>query len=242
MNIEDKVALVTGASKGIGRQTALALAKAGADVAISARSSELLHTLTNEITETGRNVFAFTGDMSSETNIQQFIKQSVDQLGKIDILINNAGIGHFYPIAQMPTEKWDEMLNLNVRGVFIATREALPYLRKPGEAVIVNVVSLAGKNAFVGGGGYAASKHAVLGFTRSLMLEERKNGIRVLAICPGSVDTYFFQAQQGPGETRMKPNLEKVLKPEDIADTILHMIRMPQRALISEVDIRPTNP
>jgi 3-oxoacyl-[acyl-carrier protein] reductase len=134
------------------------------------------------------------------------------------------------------------MFNLNVRGFFIATREALPYLRKQGEGVIVNVVSLAGKNAFVGGGGYAASKHAVLGFTRCLMLEERKNGIRGLAICPGSVDTYFFQVQQGPGETRMTPNLEKVLKSGDIADTILHMIRMPQRALISEVDIRPSNP
>jgi 3-oxoacyl-[acyl-carrier protein] reductase len=134
------------------------------------------------------------------------------------------------------------MFNLNVRGLFIATREALPYLRKPGEAVIVNVVSLAGKNAFASGGGYAATKHAVLGFSRCLMLEERKNGIRVLAICPGSVDTHFFQDQQGPEENKMKPNLEKVLKPGDIADTILHMIRMPQRAMISEVDIRPSNP
>jgi 3-oxoacyl-[acyl-carrier protein] reductase len=103
-------------------------------------------------------------------------------------------------------------------------------------------VSLAGKNSFANGGGYAATKHAVLAFSRCLMLEERKNGIRVLAICPGSVDTHFFQDQQGPEENKMKPNLEKILKPEDIADTILHMILMPQRAMISEVDIRPSNP
>ena len=242
MNIKDKIAVVTGASKGIGRQTALALAKAGADVAISARSSELLETLKEEIKKTGRSALSFIGDMSSETDIQRFIKQTAEHFGKIDILVNNAGIGHFFPAADMPTGLWDEMFNLNVRGLFLTTREALPYLRKPGEAVIVNVVSLAGKNAFVGGSGYAASKHAVLGFSRCLMLEERKNGIRVLAICPGSVDTYFFQAQQAPEGFRMESNREKILKAEDIADSILHMISLPQRALISEIDIRPANP
>ncbi|MGD2088960.1 MAG: SDR family NAD(P)-dependent oxidoreductase [Candidatus Aminicenantes bacterium] len=242
MTIKDKVAVVTGASKGIGRQTALALAAAGADVAISARSSELLETLAHEIKNNGRKTFIFTGDMSKEAEIQRFIKQTLDHFGRIDILVNNAGVGHFYPVARMPTKIWDEMFNLNVRGLFITTREALPYLRKSGEAVIANVVSLAGKNAFVNGGGYAASKHAVLGFSRCLMLEERNNGIRVLAICPGSVDTYFFQGQEGSEESKMKANREKVLKPEDIADSILHMIRMPQRAMISEVDIRPSNP
>ncbi|UCH94377.1 MAG: SDR family oxidoreductase [Candidatus Aminicenantes bacterium] len=185
MNIEDKVAVVTGASKGIGRQMALALAKAGADVAISARSSDLLETLTRQIENTGRKALAFVGDMSKEADIQRLIKQTADHFNRIDILVNNAGIGHFYPVAQMPTKQWDEMFNLNVRGLFITTREALPYLREPGEAVIVNVVSLAGKNSFVGGGGYTAAKHAALAFSRCLMLEERKIGLSVLAICPG---------------------------------------------------------
>ena len=242
MTIKDKVAVVTGASKGIGRQTALALAAAGADTAVSARSGKLLESLANEIKNTGRKTLVFTGDMSKEAEIQNFIKQTIDHFGRIDILVNNAGVGHFYPVARMPTEIWDEMFNLNVRGLFITTREALPYLRESGEAVIANVVSLAGKNSFANGGGYAASKHAVLAFSRCLMLEERKNGIRVLAICPGSVDTHFFQDQQGPDENKMRPNLEKILKPEDIADTIIHMIHMPRRAMISEVDIRPSNP
>jgi NADP-dependent 3-hydroxy acid dehydrogenase YdfG len=239
MDIKDKVAVVTGASKGIGRQTALALAGAGADVAISARSKDLLEEVAAEIQKTGRKAFVFPGDMSKEEDIKGFIKQTAERFGKIDILVNNAGLGYFHPIAEMSTALWDQMFNLNVRGVFIATREALPHLRKPGEAVIVNIVSLAGKNAFAGGGGYTGTKHALLAFSRCLMLEERKNGIRVLALCPGSVDTYFFDSQTG---NPLKPSLEKSLRPEDIASTILHMIRMPQRAMISEVDIRPSNP
>ena len=131
------------------------------------------------------------------------------------------------------------MFNLNVRGLFLATRGCLPYLREAAESVIVNVASLAGKNAFVNGAGYAASKHAVLGFSRCLMLEERKNGVRVLAICPGSVDTPFFD----PSRVVSKPrNTDKILKAEDVASSIVHMIEMPQTAMISEIDIRPSNP
>jgi NADP-dependent 3-hydroxy acid dehydrogenase YdfG len=237
MELKNKTAIVTGASKGIGRQTALDLAKAGADVAISARSKDLLDSLAAEIRETGRKAFVFAGDTSAEEEIKAFIHQTAHTLGKIDILINNAGLGHFYPVAGMSTQHWDEMFNLNVRGLFIATREALPYLRQAGEAVIVNVVSLAGKNAFVNGGGYAATKHAVLAFSRCLMLEERKNGIRVIAICPGSVTTHFADHQPG----LLAPE-KKALKPEDISNTIIHAVQMPQHAMISEIDIRPSNP
>jgi 3-oxoacyl-[acyl-carrier protein] reductase len=237
MELKDKVAVVTGASKGIGRQTALDLAKAGADVAITARSKDLLDDLAEEIEETGREAFVFAGDMSVEEDIRAFIRQTVDTFGKIDILVNNAGIGYFHPATEMSTRDWDEMFNLNVRGLFIATREALPYLRKAGEAAIINVASLAGKNAFVNGGGYAATKHAVLGFSRCLMLEERKNGIRVLAICPGSVATDFADHQPG-----LLASEKKALKPSDISETILHTLRLPQHAMISEIDIRPSNP
>ncbi|MFC2156003.1 SDR family oxidoreductase, partial [Acidobacteriota bacterium] len=108
-----------------------------------------------------------------------------------------------------------------------------------GEAVIVNVISIAGKNAFAGSGGYGATKHALLGFTRSLMFEERRNGIRVLALCPGSVETEFFD---NPLTRHIAPVPGSALQPEDIADTVLHMIRLPQRATISEIDIRPSDP
>jgi len=235
MLITNKVAVVTGASKGIGRATALALARNGAHVAISARSELLLDQLAHEIRDIGTKAYAFVGDMSSEKDIKKFISTTIDKFQHIDILINNAGIGHFKKIAEMPTETWDEMFNLNVRGLFLATRESLPHLRNTVESVVVNVVSLAGKNAFVGGGGYAATKHAVLGFSRCLMLEERENGVRVLAICPGSVATHFS------GKTD-DPRRERITQPEDVAETIIHMIKIPQRAMISEIDIRPTNP
>lgn len=235
MEIKNKVSVITGASKGIGKATALALAKAGSHIAISARSGDLLQQVAKEITDLERKVFVFVGDMSVEEEIKAFIQGTVQQFGRIDILINNAGLGHFYKIAELSTEHWDKMFNLNVRGVFIATRESLPYLRQVDESIVVNVVSLAGKNAFVNGGGYAASKHAVLAFSRCLMLEERNNGIRVLAICPGSVATHFSGDLSDPRRKR-------ITQPEDIAENILHMIRLPQRTMVSEIDIRPTNP
>jgi 3-oxoacyl-[acyl-carrier protein] reductase len=114
----------------------------------------------------------------------------------------------------------------------------LPYLREAEESVVINVASLAGKNAFINGGGYAATKHAVIGFSRCLMLEERKNGIRVLAICPGSVATNFFDDHHGT----LDPKRDRILRSEDVAESIIHMIKLPQRAMVSEIDIRPSNP
>jgi short-subunit dehydrogenase len=238
MEIRNKVACITGASKGIGKETALALAHKGASIAISARSKELLERTAEEAQSYGVKVFSFVGDMSIEDDIKKFIYQTTNELGRLDILINNAGFGHFHPIADFPTKDWDEMFNLNIRGLFITTREALPYLRKAGESVIVNVASLAGKNAFINGGGYAATKHAVIGFSRCLMLEERKNGIRVLAICPGSVATSFFDDHHD----KFDPKRDRILKGEDVAESIVHMILLNQRAMVSEIDIRPTNP
>ena len=238
MEIRNKIACITGASKGIGKETALALAHKGASIAISARSKDLLERTAEEAQSYGVKVFSFVGDMSVEDEIKIFISETINNLGGLDILINNAGFGLFYPIADFPTKEWDEMFNLNVRGLFITTREALPHLRKAGESVIVNIASLAGKNAFVNGGGYAATKHAVLGFSRCLMLEERKNGVRVLAICPGSVATNFFDEHHD----KFDPKRDRILKGEDVAESIVHMILLNQRAMVSEIDIRPTNP
>jgi 3-oxoacyl-[acyl-carrier protein] reductase len=238
MEIRSKVACITGASKGIGKETALALAHEGAAIAISARSKDLLERTAEEAQSYGVNVFSFVGDMSVEDDIKRFISETVNELGGLDILVNNAGFGHFHPISEFPTKNWDEMFNLNVRGLFITTREALPHLRNAGESVVINVASLAGKNAFVNGGGYAATKHAVVGFSRCLMLEERKNGVRVLTICPGSVATNFFDEHHDTFD----PKRDRILKGEDVAESIIHMIRLNQRAMVSEIDIRPTNP
>lgn len=234
MSLKNKVAVVTGASKGIGKTIALTLAREGANVAISARSKDLLDEVAAQIENLGSRAYVFCGDMREENDVKALIHGAAQQFGRIDILVNNAGMGHFGRIADLTTAQWDEMFDLNMRGVFIATREALPYLRKAGESEVVNVASLAGKNAFVGGGGYAATKHALLGFSRCLMLEERKNGVRVLAICPGSVATEFSHHDE---EKRAR-----IVQAQDVADSILLMLKLPQNAMVSEIDIRPTNP
>ncbi len=237
MEIKGKTAIVTGASRGIGKAIALTLAREGARIGISARSADALARVGEELRAHGGAVHVFTGDMSDEEQIRAFVRSSAERFGSIDILVNNAGIGRFHNVAEFPTSDWDEMFRLNVRGLFIATRECLPYLRKAKESVVVNVASLASRNAFTGGGGYAATKHAVLGFSRCLMLEERDHGVRVLAICPGSVRTDFFDSDSVP-----KSRLDRMLAPDDVAESMVHMIRLPQRAMVSEIDIRPTNP
>ena len=128
-------------------------------------------------------------------------------------------------------------MSTNVRSLYLVTRAVLPGMRSRKQGTIVNVASLAGRNGFVGGTAYTASKHAVLGFSRSLMLEVRKDNVRVIAICPGSVDTSLLRDQP-----MLKSEPSRILQPEDVAATILHALTLPDRALVSELDIRPTNP
>ena len=237
MNLAGKKAIVTGAGRGIGRATAIALARAGVAVSVSARTQDDLFLLKQEIEGFGGTVFLYTGDMSLEQDIKNFVKATISEFSALDFLVNNAGIGRFGNVSEMSTVDWDLMFDLNVRGTFLMTRECLPHLRKSGSGAVVNVVSIAGKNTFAGGSGYAATKHAVLAFSRCLMLEERKNSIRVMAICPGSVNTDFnFPSDVDTGKRK------RILTSENIADSILFTLQIPQNALISELDIRPSNP
>jgi 3-oxoacyl-[acyl-carrier protein] reductase len=158
-------------------------------------------------------------------------------LGDIGVLVNNAGVLIARPIEELTLEDWDATMATNLRGLFLMTRAVLPPMRAKGQGDIVNVASLSARNGFAGGSAYAASKHAVLGFGRSLMLELRKEGIRVITICPGSVDTGMLRDQP-----MLKSDPARILQPEDVAETILHSLSVPERALVSEVDIRPTNP
>ena len=238
MNLHDKVALVTGASRGIGHAITLALAKEGCNVMLAARSKADLEKVAQEIRNSGGSAAIFVANMREENGIREMIDTTVKQFSGIDILINNAGLGYFKSAAEMTTAQWDEMFDVNLRGVFIATREALPHLRKQKESFVVNIASLAGKNTFVNGSGYAATKWGLRAFSQCLMLEERKNGVRVLVVCPGSVDTSFGH----PGGDMPKSHAKKIIKPEDVAETIVMALKMPQRSMVSEIDIRPTNP
>jgi 3-oxoacyl-[acyl-carrier protein] reductase len=153
------------------------------------------------------------------------------------VLVNNAGVLIARPFEELSLEDWDATMATNLRSLFLVTRAVLPGMRRRRAGTVVNVASLAGRNGFAGGTAYAASKHAVLGFGRSLMLEVRKEGIRVITICPGSVDTAMLQDQP-----MLKSDPQRILRPDDIADAILAAVRLPARAMVSEIDVRPTNP
>ena len=238
MDLQDKTAVVTGASRGIGRAIAHALAREGAKLVLTARDQQQLERVAGELTKYGTAIHVVPADMRDEVQIKHLIDTAISKLGKLEILINNAGLGYLRPVAELTTEQWDEMFGVNLRGVFIATREALPHLRAAGESFIVNVASLAGKNTFVNGGGYAATKWGLRAFSQCLMLEERQHGVRILVICPGSVATDFGTDERGSARSRRT----NITQPEDVAESILAALKLPQRSMLSEIDLRPTNP
>ena len=165
------------------------------------------------------------------------VEELAAKLGEITLLVNNAGVLIARPFDELTLEEWDQTMAVNLRSLYLVTRAVLPGMRRQGSGTIVNVASLAGRNGFAGGTAYAASKHGVLGFGRSLMLELRKENIRVITICPGSVDTGMLHDQP-----MLKSNPDRILQPEDVAESIVQAVSLPERAMVSELDIRPTNP
>jgi 3-oxoacyl-[acyl-carrier protein] reductase len=230
-------ALVTGATQGIGRATAFALGRAGYRVGVCARTAAKVQTLLAELGAEGIRAAGVAADVADPDQVAGALSHIVGELGEVGILVNNAGILIARPFEELTLEEWDATMATNLRSLFVVTRAVLPAMRQRREGAVVNVASLAGRNGFVGGTAYAASKHAVLGFSRSLMLEVRKENVRVIAICPGSVDTEMLRDQP-----LLHADPRRILRPEDVADTILHALRLPERALVSELDIRPTNP
>ena len=236
MNLNNSVAIVTGAGRGIGRAIALALAENGANVVVSSRTQKEIDAAKEKIIALGRKSIAIRGDVAKEVDVKNVISQTVSEFGKIDILINNAGIGAFAPVTELKTEDFDNMWATNMRGVFLFSKYVIPHMAKQKSGNIVNISSLAGRNAFKGGAGYSATKWALIGFSRTLMLEVREHNIRVITLCPGSVDTDFSPSQKNPKESSRIP------KAEDIAKIVVNTLQMPDNVLVSEIDIRPTNP
>lgn len=230
-------ALITGATEGIGRAIAHAMGRAGYAIGVCARTPSRLRTLLDELTTAGIKAVAFPGDVGVEYDVSRVTAEITAAIGPIDVLVNNAGIAPFKRFDELTLEEWDACMATNVRSLYLMTRAVLPGMRERKSGSIVNIVSLAGKNGFVGGSVYAASKHAALGFSKSLMLEVRKDNIRVIAICPGSVDTPMMRQDGAP-----RADASKILQPEDVAQTVLAALALPERAMISELDVRPTNP
>ena len=232
-----RTALVTGATEGIGHATVFALGRAGWQVGACARTASRLDVLLGELAAAGILAAGRAGDVGDERDAPAIVRQVTDVLGAVDALVNNAGVLIAKPFEELTPADWDRTMATNLRSLFLMTREVLPEMRRRRHGTVVNVASLAGRNGFVGGTAYAASKHAVLGFSKSLMLEVRRDGIRVVAVCPGSVGTAMLRDQP-----LLKADPDKILRPEDVASTILHALELPERVLVSELDIRPTNP
>jgi len=236
MKLENKIAVITGAGKGIGRAAAELFLKEGANVVLNSRTKADLDLLVSENSSYKNKILTVPGDISEEAVIKNVIKQTVDNYKQVDILVNNAGFGIFDDFVNSATKDFDDMFNTNVRAVYILTRDFLPYMIQRKEGTIINIASIAGKNGVPGGAIYSATKHALMGLSRSIMFEVRKHGIRVIAICPGSVDTKFFR------KTESELKNESMLTPDDIADTILYAATLPPNATVNEIEIRPANP
>lgn len=228
---QGKVALVTGGNRGIGRGVAEALAKEGMTVAITARDAAAANDAARAIGPTARG---YALDVRRADAVSAVFAAVDRDLGGLDVLVNNAGIGIFSPIAETSLDDWHAVIETNLNGVFYCTREAIPRMTKRGGGYIFNVSSLAGRNAFPGAGAYCASKHAVNGFSEVLFQEVREAGIRVTYLMPGSVATDF-----GRG---MAAKQDWALQAEDVGEMVVDLLRTNPRALHSRVEMRPSRP
>lgn len=242
-SLKQKVAIVTGASSGIGEATAIALAAAGAKVAIAARRSERLETLTQRIQQNGGEALPITADVANEAQVQDMVSATKDKWGRVDILVNNAGVMLLGPVYQANTEDWRRMFDVNVLGLMYATHAILPLMKAQGEGHIVNISSVAGRVANAGTGVYNATKWAVGAFSESLRKEVYKDKIRVTIIEPGLVATELPQhITNSEAKERAKAFYESVrsLDSEDIAAAIVYAVTQPPHVNVNEILIRPT--
>jgi NAD(P)-dependent dehydrogenase (short-subunit alcohol dehydrogenase family) len=231
-----KRAVVTGGSQGIGLAIAQALIGEGADVAVCARNAGELEKAVTGLREgaAGRKIVGQPTDVSDSRQVADFFAQVDKELGGLDILINNAGFGLFRSTAEMSVENWDRLIGTNLSGAFYCSREALQRFEAQRGGTIINISSLAGKNPFAGGSAYNASKFGLNGFSEAMMLDHRHDKVRVSYIMPGSVATHFGGVEPGGGDWKIAP--------EDIADLVLDILRMPERTLISRIEVRPSRP
>ncbi len=235
MNLENKIAVVTGGTKGIGLAIAQSLLKSGATVFICARDKSELKRALEKLSEYGQ-VDGEICDVRSEDQIQMMLDECERVFGGVDILVNNAGIGFIgKTVEEMSSQEFEQTLQTNLFGVFYTCHHAIPLIKKRGGGYIINVSSLAGQNAHPKMAAYNASKFGLNGFTEALMQEVRADNIKVTAICPGSVNTHFGGDEPGADKAWQ-------IQPEDIAEVVIDLLNFNERALPSKIEIRPANP
>lgn len=230
--LNGKVAIVTGASRGIGRAICVALAEEGAAVVLAARAVDKLEETAEQVTAVGGKAEIVVTDLAEEESIKNLVKVANEKFGRLDILVNNAGVTHSAELEDTATVDWDRLFAVNTRAPFILCREALPLLRKAEAAYIINIVSIVGVKCYPLQSAYTASKHALRGMTKSLAEELRGSNVRVHSICPGGVDTDMI------GEIRPDIKKEDLMQPEEIAELVLYLVTHKGNAVIDELHIR----
>jgi len=244
MSIEGKVAIITGASSGIGYATAVALSKAGAKVAIGARRTDKLTELENKIQSSGGEAFSQKLDVTKKGDCNTFVDQVMEKWGSVDILVNNAGLMPLSFVKNLKVDEWEQMVDVNIKGVLFMTAGVVSHMKEKKSGHIVNISSVAGRIVFPAGSVYCATKHAVAAFSEGLRQElSVRSNIRVTCIEPGVVETELLNTIT---DDSLKPFLESAkkmegLKADDIANAILFAVQSPEHMNVNEVLVRPTS-
>lgn len=238
LDLTGKVAVVTGSTRGIGRAIASALAEHGASVVIAARDAEAVEHVALELTQAaGANGGVVSGvacDVQRYEACHELMSEAVRRYGRLDVLVNNAGVGIYGPPDRLSPEDWRRVIGTNLDGVFYCCHAALPYLKRQG-GWIINIGSLAGKHVFAGGSAYNASKFGLVGFTEALMEDVRHDGVRVSLIMPGSVATRFAGSEPSDQDAWK-------IQPADVAEVVIDLLSFPERTLPSRIEMRPSRP
>jgi NAD(P)-dependent dehydrogenase (short-subunit alcohol dehydrogenase family) len=230
-NLAGKVAIVTGSTKGIGLAIAERLHAAGAAVVVSSRTAADVASVAKRL---GSPAIGIPCDVGDPAACQRLVDETVKRLGRLDVLVNNAGFGVFKSISELTIDEWRRQIDVNLGGPFYCSKAALPHLAATGDGFIIHIGSLAGRNFFAGGTGYNASKAGLVGMSEAMMLDVRQNDVRVSIIMPGSVNTHF-RGDRSPG--RSWP-----LEADDVALTVMQLLDYPKGAHVSRVEMRPSRP
>jgi 3-oxoacyl-[acyl-carrier protein] reductase len=238
--LENKTVIITGGSRGIGRVLALRIAKEKANVVIAARTKNELNSSEKELLKINENVLVINADVSKYDDVKRIVSETIKKFGNIHYLVNNAGIMTHKSVKDFSIDEWKKVIEVNLMGTFMMCREVLPHMEKLASTTggtIINICSTSGRRGYEGGSAYSASKFALTGFSESLFKEVRNKNIRVVAVYPSHVDTDVRE------ESKLKEIGKGVyMRAEDVADTIILSMKLPQRALIKEVEIWGTNP
>ena len=233
LSLEGKSCIVTGASSGIGLAVARRLAREEVRLCLVARSMEKLQAVALELGQAGEKPLVAAADVANEEQVRRAVEGALSRFGAVDVLVNSAGTTYFTPMADTTQEQWDQVIDSNLKGVFLSCKYVVPHMLLRGSGDIVNVASIAAHQGFENSTAYCAAKHGVLGFSRALALEVRKRGLRVITVSPGSVDTPLWDPME------YSPDRSKMLRAEDVAESVVAALTISPTAAVDELVVMP---